>query len=25
MITVYQSCLQAGAKIMQPTLMDYIR
>lgn len=24
MITVYQACLQTGAKIMQPTLMDYI-
>lgn len=25
MITVYQACLQTGSKIMQPTLMDYIK
>lgn len=25
MITVYQACLQTGAKIIQPTLMDYIK
>ncbi|MHC6179283.1 flagellar hook-associated protein FlgL [Clostridium sp. JNZ X4-2] len=25
MITIYQACLQTGAKIMQPTLMDYIK
>lgn len=24
MITIYQACLQTGASIMQPTLMDYI-
>lgn len=24
MITIYQACLQTGARIMQPTLMDYI-
>lgn len=24
MITVYQACLQTGAKIIQPTLLDYI-
>lgn len=25
MITIYQACLQTGGKIMQPTLMDYIK
>ena len=24
-ITVYQACLQTGGKIMQPTLLDYVR
>ncbi|WP_196008098.1 flagellar hook-associated protein FlgL [Clostridium tyrobutyricum] len=24
MVTVYQACLQTGAKVMQPTLMDYL-